>query len=176
MSFSVPAGTLPSHLLSRNGSRPNSPLPNHQSTPTQQLLGQLLGPLGVDETESSAQDLPPPPPTPDPAPPRPASPPCSIPPPPPPPPPPPVSNGPQPPLQLPMTNGDIARMIVNNPPKLKPLKSIVDGQLRKPGNPNLPAPVDPRNDLLKAIRDGELFYFVVKWNCRAFGLRILLKL
>ena len=58
---------------------------------------------------------------------------------------------------MPMTNGDIAKMIVNNPPKLKPLKSIVDGQLRKPVNPNAPAAVDPRNDLLKAIRDGEFF-------------------
>ncbi|XP_011505889.1 PREDICTED: wiskott-Aldrich syndrome protein family member 3 isoform X2 [Ceratosolen solmsi marchali] len=148
-------GTLPSHLLNRNGSRSNSPLPNHQSTPTVASvhLGQMM-PIGTDETESVPQDLPPPPPTPDPAPPRPVSPPCNIPPPPPPPPPPPISNGPPLAPQMPITNGDIAKMIVNNPPKLKPLKSIVDGQLRKPNNPNLPAPVDPRNDLLKAIRDG----------------------
>lgn len=31
---------------------------------------------------------------------------------------------------------------------------MADGQLRKPVNPNIPL-VDPRNDLLKAIRDGE---------------------
>lgn len=55
---------------------------------------------------------------------------------------------------MPLTNGDIAKMIATNPPKLKPLKSIVDGQLRKPVNPNIPL-VDPRNDLLKAIRDGK---------------------
>ena len=119
-------------------------------------LGQMMPMGGVDETESAAQDLPPPPPTPDPAPVRAPSPPCNIPPP-PPPPPLPISNGPPIATQMPMTNGDIAKMIVNNPPKLKPLKSIVDGQLRKPVNPNAPAAVDPRNDLLKAIRDGEFF-------------------
>ncbi|XP_058804941.1 actin-binding protein WASF3 isoform X2 [Phymastichus coffea] len=149
-------GALPSHLLQRNGSRSNSPLPNHQSTPTAGMIhiGQMM-PMGTDETESVAQDLPPPPPTPDPAPPRPVSPPCNIPPPPPPPPPPPISNGPPPSLsQMPITNGDIAKMIVNNPPILKPVKNIIDGQLRKPNNPNIPAVVDPRNDLLKAIRDG----------------------
>ncbi|XP_008212721.1 wiskott-Aldrich syndrome protein family member 3 isoform X1 [Nasonia vitripennis] len=152
-------GTIPSHLLNRNGSRSNSPLPNHQPTPTSVVtaggvhLGQMM-PMGVDETESVPQDLPPPPPTPDPVPTRPVSPPCNIPPPPPPPPPPPITNGPAMAPNMPMTNGDIAKMIASNPPKLKPLKSIVDGQLRKPGNPNNPAPVDPRNDLLKAIRDG----------------------
>ncbi|KAL7304107.1 wiskott-Aldrich syndrome protein family member 3 isoform X3 [Trichogramma pretiosum] len=161
-------GTIPVHLLNqRNGSRSGSPLPNHQSTPTSIMpVNMMVGhhqivQLGVDETESSVQDLPPPPPTPDPAPvTRPDSPPCNIPPPPPPPPPPPLANGPdsigqpQPLPPHPLTNGDIAKMIVNNPPKLKPLKSIVDGQLRKPVNPNIPAAVDPRNDLLKAIRDG----------------------
>ncbi|GAB1868130.1 Wiskott-Aldrich syndrome protein family member [Camponotus japonicus] len=138
-------GSIPSHLLNRNGSRTDSPLPSQRSTPTPPNQ------LGVDETDPAPQDLPPPPPTPDPTPPRPISPPCNIPPPPPPPPPPPVANGPTAPL--PLTNGDIAKMIATNPPKLKPLKSIVDGQYRKPANPNIPL-VDPRNDLLKAIRDG----------------------
>lgn len=144
-------GSIPSHLLNRNGSRSNSPLPSHHSTPTPPDHSTQLG---TDETDPAPQDLPPPPPTPDPTPPRPISPPCNIPPPPPPPPPPPVLNGPSPPL--PLTNGDIAKMIANNPPKLKPLKplkNIVDGQFRKPVNPNIPL-VDPRNDLLKAIRDG----------------------
>ncbi|XP_014207045.1 wiskott-Aldrich syndrome protein family member 3 isoform X2 [Copidosoma floridanum] len=150
-------GVLPSHMLNRD-SRSNSPLPNHQSSLTAvvtttgvHLISHQMP--SVDETESAGQDLPPPPPTPDPTPPRPDSPPCNIPPPPPPPPPPPITNGPPSEMMAPMTNGDIARMIVNDPPKLKPLKSIIDGQLRK-SNPNVPAPVDPRNDLLKAIRDG----------------------
>ncbi|XP_074111989.1 wiskott-Aldrich syndrome protein family member 3 SCAR [Cotesia typhae] len=141
-------GTIPAHLLNRNGSRSNSPLPSHQSTPTPP--NHTL-PAGIDEPDPAPQDLPPPPPTPDPAPSRPISPPCNIPPPPPPPPPPPVLNGPI--SCVPISNGDIAKIIANNPPKLKPLKSIVDGQLRKPQNPNIPI-VDPRNDLLKAIRDG----------------------
>ncbi|KAL6258370.1 hypothetical protein P5V15_010323 [Pogonomyrmex californicus] len=141
-------GSIPPHLLNRSGSRSDSPLPSQRSTPTPPNHS---GQLGADETDPAPQDLPPPPPTPDPTPPRPISPPCNIPPPPPPPPPPPVANGPTAPL--PLTNGDIAKMIATNPPKLKPLKSIVDGQLRKPVNPNIPL-VDPRNDLLKAIRDG----------------------
>ncbi|KYM92493.1 Wiskott-Aldrich syndrome protein family member 3 [Atta colombica] len=141
-------GSIPPHLLNRSGSRSDSPLPSQRSTPTPPNHS---GQLGTDETDPAPQDLPPPPPTPDPTPPRPISPPCNIPPPPPPPPPPPVVNGPMAPL--PLTNGDIAKMIATNPPKLKPLKSIVDGQLRKPVNPNIPL-VDPRNDLLKAIRDG----------------------
>ncbi|KAG5315982.1 WASF3 protein, partial [Acromyrmex insinuator] len=141
-------GSIPPHLLNRSGSRSDSPLPSQRSTPTPPNHS---GQLGTDETDPAPQDLPPPPPTPDPTPPRPISPPCNIPPPPPPPPPPPVANGPTAPL--PLTNGDIAKMIATNPPKLKPLKSIVDGQLRKPVNPNIPL-VDPRNDLLKAIRDG----------------------
>lgn len=170
LTFFLSLGTIPSHLLNRNGSRSNSPLPNHQPTPTAMVGGVHLGqmvPMGIDETESVPQDLPPPPPTPDPVPTRSISPPCNIPPPPPPPPPPPITNGPAMPNNMPMTNGDIAKMIASNPPKLKPLKSIVDGQLRKPGNPNMPAPVDPRNDLLKAIRDGELItrlidYYYIK--------------
>ncbi|XP_024891755.1 wiskott-Aldrich syndrome protein family member 3 isoform X1 [Temnothorax curvispinosus] len=141
-------GSIPPHLLNRSGSRSDSPLPSQRSTPTPPNHS---GQLGADETDPAPQDLPPPPPTPDPTPPRPISPPCNIPPPPPPPPPPPVVNGPTAPL--PLTNGDIAKMIATNPPKLRPLKSIVDGQLKKPVNPNIPL-VDPRNDLLKAIRDG----------------------
>ncbi|XP_043276497.1 wiskott-Aldrich syndrome protein family member 3 isoform X2 [Venturia canescens] len=141
-------GTIPSHLLNRNGSRSNSPLPSHHSTPTPP--NHTL-PMGIDEPDPAPQDLPPPPPTPDPIIQRPISPPCNIPPPPPPPPPPPIANGPTPPM--PLTNGDIAKMIATNPPKLKPVKNIIDGQLRKGQNPNIPI-VDPRNDLLKAIRDG----------------------
>lgn len=122
-------------------------------------VGAHYNSMGMDETDPSVpQDLPPPPPTPDPTPPRPISPAC-VPPPPPPPPPPPVvlANGPQPAtVAPPLTNGDIAKMIVNNPPKLKSVKNLVDGQLRKPVNPNIPL-VDPRNDLLKAIRDGGCF-------------------
>ncbi|XP_034945658.1 wiskott-Aldrich syndrome protein family member 3 [Chelonus insularis] len=141
-------GTIPAHLLNRNGSRSNSPLPSHQSTPTPP---NHTIPVGIDEPDPAPQDLPPPPPTPDPVPSRPISPPCNIPPPPPPPPPPPIANGPMP--CVPISNGDIAKMIATNPPKLKPLKSIDDRQLKKPQNPNIPI-VDPRNDLLKAIRDG----------------------
>ncbi|XP_043463577.1 wiskott-Aldrich syndrome protein family member 3 isoform X2 [Leptopilina heterotoma] len=140
-------GSIPSHLINRNGSRSNSPLPTHQTTANQQ---NHLNQMGIDEPDPAPQDLPPPPPTPDPTPVRPNSPPCNIPPPPPPPPPLPISNGPSPPL--PLTNGDIAKMIANNPPKLRPLKNIIDGEIRKT-NPNIPL-VDPRNDLLKAIRDG----------------------
>ncbi|CAG5095394.1 Similar to WASF3: Wiskott-Aldrich syndrome protein family member 3 (Homo sapiens) [Cotesia congregata] len=113
-------GTIPAHLLNRNGSRSNSPLPSHQSTPTPP--NHTL-PAGIDEPDPAPQDLPPPPPTPDPAPSRPISPPCNIPPPPPPPPPPPVLNGPI--SCVPISNGDIAKIIANNPPKLKPLKSIL---------------------------------------------------
>ncbi|XP_011302322.1 wiskott-Aldrich syndrome protein family member 3 isoform X1 [Fopius arisanus] len=141
-------GTIPGHLLNRNGSRSNSPLPSHHSTPTPPNHGI---PMGVDEPDPAPQDLPPPPPTPDPIPIRPISPPCNIPPPPPPPPPPPVVNGPIQPIAL--TNGDIAKMIATNPPKLRPVKNIIDGQIKKPPNANIPI-VDPRNDLLKAIRDG----------------------
>lgn len=146
MPISPPAmnGTIPGHLLHHNGSRSSSPLPSHHSMPMQ------IG--GIDEPDPAPQDLPPPPPTPDPTP-RPISPPCNIPPPPPPPPPPPVLNGPLP--MPPMTNGNIAKMIAANPPKLKP----IDGQLRKGQNPNIPI-VDPRNDLLKAIRDGTNNYFL----------------
>ncbi|XP_033227988.1 wiskott-Aldrich syndrome protein family member 3 isoform X1 [Belonocnema kinseyi] len=140
-------GSIPSHLLNRNGSRSNSPLPSHHTT---QTPANHLNQMGVDETDPAPQDLPPPPPTPDPAPARPNSPPCNIPPPPPPPPPPPILNGPTPPM--PLTNGDIAKMIINNPPKLRPLKNMIDGEIRKTHS-NIPL-VDPRNDLLKAIRDG----------------------
>lgn len=124
------------------------------------MLSQMVS-MGVDETESVPQDLPPPPPHPDPAPPRAESPPCNIPPPPPPPPPPPITNGPPPSnhTPMPMTNGDIAKMIVNNPPKLKPINNMVDGQLRKP---NIPL-VDPRNDLLKAIRDGKYTFLFSRY-------------
>lgn len=142
------SGSIPPHLLNRTGSRSDSPLPSQRSTPTPPNQ------LGTDETDPAPQDLPPPPPTPDPTPPRPISPPCNIPPPPPPPPPPPVINGPTAPL--PLTNGDIAKMIATNPPKLRPVKNIIDGQLKKPVNPNIPL-VDPRNDLLKAIRDGKFY-------------------
>ncbi|XP_046746470.1 wiskott-Aldrich syndrome protein family member 3 isoform X1 [Diprion similis] len=142
-------GSIPSHLLNRNGSRSNSPLPSHHSTPTPPNHTNQLG--SDDTCDAMPQDLPPPPPTPDPTPPRTVSPPCNIPPPPPPPPPLPESNGLL--LPMPMTNGDIAKMIANNPPKLTPPKTMIDGPQRKPVNPNIPL-VDPRNDLLKAIRDG----------------------
>ncbi|XP_015596957.1 wiskott-Aldrich syndrome protein family member 3 isoform X2 [Cephus cinctus] len=141
-------GSIPSHLLNRSGSRSSSPLPSHHSTPTPPNHSTQVS---MDEPDPVPQDLPPPPPTPDPTPPRPPSPPTNIPPPPPPPPPPPILlNGPS--MPMPLTNGDIAKMIANNPPKLKPLKNMVDGEIRKSVNPN--PPVDPRNDLLKAIRDG----------------------
>ncbi|XP_066586132.1 actin-binding protein WASF3 isoform X2 [Prorops nasuta] len=138
-------GSIPSHLLARNGSRSNSPLPSHHGAP----IGVQMG---ADEVDPAPHDLPPPPPTPDPTPSRPISPPCNIPPPPPPPPPPPVANGP-PSVPMALTNGDIAKMIATNPPKLRPVKNMIDAQLRKSVNPNIPI-VDPRNDLLKAIRDG----------------------
>lgn len=149
----VISGSIPGHLLNRNASRSNSPLPvttTHQTTPTPLNQSNQMQ-IGLEETDlAPPQDLPPPPPTPDPAPPRAVSPPCNIPPPPPPPPPPPMANGPA--SSMALTNGDIAKMIVNNPPKLRPLKNMVDGQLIKKANIPL---VDPRNDLLKAIRDGK---------------------
>jgi hypothetical protein len=85
-------------------------------------------------------DLPPPPPAPEepPSPPPAPSPPMAAAAPPPPPPPPPVGAPEAPPHPI-MANGDIGKSILKSPPKKSTLA---------------PKPVDPRSDLLKAIRDG----------------------
>ncbi|TGZ51784.1 Wiskott-Aldrich syndrome protein family member 3 [Temnothorax longispinosus] len=114
---------IPPHLLNRSGSRSDSPLLSQRQ-------------LGADETDLALQDLP-------------LFPfisgltlsrlissPCNIPPPLPSLSLPPVANGSTAPLLL--TNGDIAKMIATNLPKFRPLKSIVNDQLKKPVNPNIP--------------------------------------
>ncbi|XP_017768377.1 PREDICTED: wiskott-Aldrich syndrome protein family member 2 [Nicrophorus vespilloides] len=122
-----PPNGIPPHLTRQSShSRSNSPHSN-QHTP------------------EPIQDLPPPPPVP-----KQASPPKQstpiAPPPPPPPPMPLLSNGPTSPPPLPMLNGDLAKILNSTPPKLTPPKERAS---QKP-----PPMVDPRNDLLKAIRDG----------------------
>lgn len=137
-----PPNGVPAHLLSNrreSGSRSNSPH-SHSATP-----------------EPPVSELPPPPPVPKMSPPKQESP-TNAPPPPPLPPPPPVamsfSNGSTavspPPVSLPVTqplvNGDL-KIMGCSPPKLTPVKDR--------SNKQAPLPmVDPRNDLLKAIRDG----------------------
>lgn len=64
---------------------------------------------------------------------------------PPPPPPPPMPNGPM--VGVSLVNGDLAKIMSASPPKLTPVK---DRQIAK----QAPPMDDPRNDLLKAIRDG----------------------
>lgn len=56
-----------------------------------------------------------------------------------------ISNGPV--SGPPLINGDLAKIMSSSPPKLTPVK---DRQLPK----QAPPMDDPRNDLLKAIRDG----------------------
>lgn len=130
------------HLLARQGSSSRSASPQLHSTPVEQL-----------------QELPPPPPAP-------ASPPATnIPPPPPPPPPFPavVANGPTT-KGSPLVNGDVGKsplkqIISTSPPKMSPPKGA-DGGSRK-GSQQTPI-LDPRNDLLKAIRDGKFFRYFKK--------------
>ncbi|KAF2883319.1 hypothetical protein ILUMI_22821 [Ignelater luminosus] len=123
-----PPNGIAAHILSRqqSNSRSNSPH-SHQNTP------------------EPSQDLPPPPPVPKQgSPPKQATP-VQAPPPPPPPPMPLVTNGPTSP---PLINGDLSKIMSSSPPKLTPIK---DRPISKQGPPPM---VDPRNDLLKAIRDG----------------------
>lgn len=123
-----PPNGIPAHLVQNNqSSRSNSPI-RHPSLPEQ------------------IQELPPPPPIPKQLSPPKQSTPVQAPPPPPPPPMPLISNGPMsgPP---PLINGDLAKIMSASPPKLTPVK---DRQLPK----QAPPMDDPRNDLLKAIRDG----------------------
>lgn len=120
-----PPNGIPAHIVRQSShSRSNSPH-SHQGTP------------------EPAQDLPPPPPAPV----KQASPPKQqtpvAPPPPPPPPMPMILNGSM--TTPPMLNGDLAKILNSAPPKLTPVK---DRPMNKPPM------VDPRNDLLKAIRDG----------------------
>ncbi|KAL1494072.1 hypothetical protein ABEB36_009728 [Hypothenemus hampei] len=75
-----------------------------------------------------------------------ASPPGAVAAPPPPPPPPMPANSVQAPAGAPVMNGDLIRALTS-PPKLNPVKDRVLGKLGPPL-------ADPRNDLLKAIRDG----------------------
>ncbi|XP_056634207.1 actin-binding protein WASF3 [Diorhabda sublineata] len=120
-----PPNGIPAHIVRQSShSRSNSPH-SHQGTP------------------EPPQDLPPPPPAPV----KQASPPKQqtpvAPPPPPPPPMPMILNGSM--TTPPMLNGDLAKILNSAPPKLTPVK---DRPMNKPPM------VDPRNDLLKAIRDG----------------------
>lgn len=122
-----PPNGIPPHLSRQTSqSRSNSPH-SHQGTP------------------ESGQDLPPPPPIPKQASPPKAQTPVQASPPPPPPPMPLgiVTNGA---INLPMVNGDLAKIMSQTPPKLAPVK---DRQIKQ-----LPQMDNPRNDLLKAIRDG----------------------
>jgi WAS family protein 3 len=123
-----PPNGIPSHLVrSQSQSRSNSPH-SHQATP------------------EPVQDLPPPPPAPKQASPPKQQTPVQAPPP-PPPPPMPLLNGPT--TSPPLVNGDLAKIITSatSPPKLTPVKD-------RPISKQAPPMVDPRNDLLKAIRDG----------------------
>lgn len=131
-----PPNGVPAHMLPRKDSttRSNSPH-SHQPTP-----------------EPINNDLPPPPPVPKASPPKSTSP-VNAPPPPPLPPPPPmpmpdIANGPTTisPPPAPLINGD-AKIMGCSPPKLTPVKD------RQPKQAAIPMD-DPRNDLLKAIRDG----------------------
>lgn len=122
-----PPNGIPAHIIRQQSqSRSNSPH-SHQGTP------------------EPVQDLPPPPPVPKQQSPPKQTTPVQAPPPPPPPPMPLISNGP---VSPPMMNGDLGKIIMgSSPPKLTPVK---DRQIPKQGPPM----IDPRNDLLKAIRDG----------------------
>lgn len=123
-----PPNGIAQHIISRqqSNSRSNSPH-SHQNTP------------------EPSQDLPPPPPIPkQTSPPKQATP-VQAPPPPPPPPMPLITNGP---LSPPLMNGDLSKIMSSSPPKLTPIK---DRPISKQAPPPM---VDPRNDLLKAIRDG----------------------
>lgn len=124
-----PPNGIVAHRISRQqtNSRSNSPH-SHQHTP-----------------EPSQHDLPPPPPIPKQASPPKQTSPILAPPPPPPPPMPLVTNGPSSP---PLINGDLSKIMSSSPPKLTPIK---DRNISKQGPPPM---LDPRNDLLKAIRDG----------------------
>jgi len=124
-----PPNGIPPHLMRQSSqSRSNSPH-SHQGTP------------------EPIQDLPPPPPIPKQvsnSPPKQVTPAVAAPPP-PPPPPMPSQNGPASPPP-PLMNGDLLRALnSNSPPKLTPPKERVISR---------PPIQDPRNDLLKAIRDG----------------------
>lgn len=131
-----PPNGVPAHMLARKDShsRSNSP---HSNTATPEPQNNIIN-----------NDLPPPPPVPKASPPKSTSP-INAPPPPPLPPPPPMptmTNGPtpvSPPPAAPMINGD-AKIMGCSPPKLTPVKD----------RNNKPSMADPRNDLLKAIRDG----------------------
>lgn len=98
--------------------------------------------LGTPEPN---QELPPPPPIPKQVSPPKQQTPVQAPPPPPPPPMPMISNGPI--MLPPLVNGDLAKIISSSPPKLTPVKD-------RPIPKQAPPMDDPRNDLLKAIRDG----------------------
>lgn len=156
------SGAIAAHILARSNSNSRSGSPLHHAmspSPSRSKTPDML---------NKHQDLPPPPPIPQESPPKIiSSPPLVAPPPPPPPPPLPMeSNGPvngivtsptpvTSPIQQqqPVINGDAMnplnalKIMGCTPPKLTPPKD----RIQKP----LPAPIaDPRNDLLKAIRDG----------------------
>lgn len=155
---STPSSSTPTRVRTMSTNRDNLPPPppppeTSMSPPNgipahivrQQSQSRSNSPHSRQETPEPVQDLPPPPPVPkQTSPPKQVTP-VQVPPPPPPPPMPLLTNGPTNP---PMVNGDLAKiMLGSSPPKLTPVK---DRQLPK----QTPPMVDPRNDLLKAIRDG----------------------
>ncbi|KAK9737438.1 hypothetical protein QE152_g10728 [Popillia japonica] len=119
-----PPNGIPAHIVRQNSQSRSNSPHSHQPTPE--------------------PELPPPPPVPkQPSPPKQITP-VQAPPPPPPPPMPSIPNGPMSPPSL---NGEINKILTTSPPKLTPVK---DRQIPK----QAPPMADPRNDLLKAIRDG----------------------
>lgn len=153
------------HILNRSNSNSRSGSPLHHVVNT---AISSPSPPRAKTPDNNINDLPPPPPAPEQSPPQKSiSPPVSqlpaAPPPPPPPPPLPLSNGltnnttipnstisPPPPVTAPVVNGDVLapiKIMGCSPPKLTPPKDRI-------GKPLPPPIVDPRNDLLKAIRDG----------------------
>ncbi|KAJ8966913.1 hypothetical protein NQ314_003233 [Rhamnusium bicolor] len=151
-SESLYAGGTPTRGGKIRPSQPPPAPPSNTSTPSantptrgrrQSSQSRSNSPHSHLATPEPIQDLPPPPPAPV----KQASPPKQqtpvAPPPPPPPPMPLLTNGPI--TTTPMLNGDLAKILNSTPPKLTPVK---DRPMAKPPM------VDPRNDLLKAIRDG----------------------
>ncbi|XP_019869432.1 wiskott-Aldrich syndrome protein family member 3 [Aethina tumida] len=140
-SMSPPNG-IPSHVVRQSSVHSRSSSPQHiihPMAPEPPLPPSIIAP----------QDLPPPPPAPVKQASPPKQPPTPAAPPPPPPPPMPMNGGVIPPASppAPLMNGNLANILTSTPPKLTPVK---DRPIAKQGPPL----ADPRNDLLKAIRDG----------------------
>ncbi|CAG9812666.1 unnamed protein product [Phaedon cochleariae] len=135
---STPSSNTPTRNRGASAGRDNLPPPppppeaTMSPPPSNGILARVANdsPHSRTATPEPSEHLPPPPPV------KQASPPPVVAAPPPPPPPPPMPA---------MPNGDLVKMLESSLPKLTPVK---DRPMAKP-----PA-VDPRNDLLKAIRDG----------------------